>query len=305
MSQPMQHRSSAEVPTLRCLSDLVREVGQEEILPPFGRVQASAKADGSLITAVDLAVQRRLITALAELAPEIPVLGEEMPQADQLRLLGAATSPGSAEGAAGTPPAERSEARSGSAGSLFWALDPLDGTSNFACGFPAFAISLALFRDGQVELGVVYDPIRDECFTARRGQGAWLNGAPLLCQSSRERLADAMALMDFKRIPPARVPGLLAKGAFRSQRNLGSVALDWCWLAAGRAQVYLHGGQRLWDYAAGHLIAAEAGVTLRLLQPGLDQDAGAPSLEPRLALAAANQALFDQWWAFVDLPWRG
>ncbi|WPL11387.1 MULTISPECIES: inositol monophosphatase family protein [Thiorhodovibrio] len=301
--------SSTEAPSLQRLSGLVREVGQTEILPTFGRTQASAKADGSLITEVDLAVQRRLIAALGSLAPEIPVLGEEMTHADQLKLLGAgAGNAGSAEGSAGAasdmPSGAGSDPPPDAATSAFWALDPLDGTSNFVCGFPAFAISLALFRNGQVELGVIYDPIRDECFAAQRGQGAWLNGAPLVCQSSCERLADAMALMDFKRIPPERMPALLSKGAFRSQRNLGSVALDWCWLAAGRAQVYLHGGQRLWDYAAGQLIAAEAGVKVRLLEPGLDKEAGKPSLEPRLAMAAANQNLFAQWWAFVGLPWH-
>ncbi|MBK1650055.1 inositol monophosphatase family protein [Rhabdochromatium marinum] len=264
-------------PALEPLTALVREVAQAVILPPFGRAQAHAKDDGSLITEVDLAVQQRLITALAELTPGIPVLGEEMTPDEQRQLLETAD---------------------------FWALDPLDGTGNYASGFPFFAVSLALWRAGQVELGVIYDPVRDECFSARCGQGAWLNGAPLRGQSGCEQLADAMALIDFKRIPPQRVPALLRKGAFRSQRNLGSVALDWCWLAAGRAQVYLHGGQRLWDYAAGQLIAAEAGVVRRLLQPGRIESGETPTLEPRLALAAVNQALFEQWWQHVELPWH-
>ncbi|WPL17299.1 Inositol-1-monophosphatase [Thiorhodovibrio winogradskyi] len=284
----MSPEPSQSDPSLKSLAALMRELAGAEILPAFGRVQARSKADGSLLTEVDLAVQERLINALERLTPGIPVLGEEMTQSAQQRLLSGASPRDPAAGEAGA----------------FWALDPLDGTSNFACGFPAFAISLALFRNGRVELGIIHDPVRDECFSARLGQGAWLNGTPLNSAQNCERLADAMALMDFKRIPPGRLSGLLRKGAFRSQRNLGSVALDWCWLAAGRAQVYLHGGQRLWDYAAGRLIAAEAGVVTRLLPPGLAESTEQLTLEPRLALAAAHQALFDQWWEHVGLPWQ-
>lgn len=267
------------------LTELVREVARVEILAHFGRTGARSKDDGSLLTDVDLAVQQRLIEALAEATPGIPVLGEEMTKRQREAVLTGSTS--------------ETEARSG----RFWVLDPLDGTSNFACGFPAFSVSLALFQGGRAELGLIYDPVRDECFTGRRGQGARLNGQAIATGAPSERLEDAIALLDFKRIPPARVPHLLRKGAFRSQRNIGSVALDWCWLAAGRAQVYLHGGQRLWDYAAGRLIATEAGALVRLLEPGTGETAEEPSLEPRLALAAANASLFERWSAFVALPW--
>jgi myo-inositol-1(or 4)-monophosphatase len=98
------------------------------------------------------------------------------------------------------------------------------------------------------------------------------------------------------------VPTLLRKGGFRSQRNLGSVALEWCWIAAGRYQLYLHGGQKLWDYAAGRLIASEAGVPSRLYRPFGTAPAEGLDLGPRLAVAAANPALLDQWLDFIDLP---
>lgn len=261
---------------LNALTPLVRDIARTEILPRFGQTTAEAKADGSLITAVDLAMQRQLIDALAQLTPDIPVLGEEMTPEQQHHLLG----------------------------EHFWAVDPLDGTSNFVCGFPAFAVSLALFRAGQAVLGLIYDPCRDECFQAALGQGAWLNDHRLSRPAAPQQLAEAMALMDFKRLAPTRVPALLRAGAFRSQRNLGSVALDWCWLAAGRAQVYLHGGQRLWDYAAGHLIATEAGIISQLLHPDNAQAGKRADLKPRLALAAASPALFDQWHAFLALPWQ-
>lgn len=301
-----------EMSLLESLGALLREVGQSDILPFFGSAQPRAKADGSLITEVDLAVQRRLINALEQLAPDIPVLGEEMTQSEQNRLLESASA--NALTADQIHPQRdfpghqlinhQVENVVASDGSAFWALDPLDGTSNFTCGFPAFAISLALFRNGEVELGVIHDPVRDETFSALLGQGAWLNGGRLQCRCDCEHLADAMALMDLKRIPPERLSGLLRKGAFRSQRNLGSVALDWCWLAASRAQVYLHGGQRLWDYAAGRLIAAEAGVVTCLLPPGLAQPSQGLSLDARMALAAAHPALFDQWSEHIRLPWQ-
>jgi myo-inositol-1(or 4)-monophosphatase len=109
-------------------------------------------------------------------------------------------------------------------------------------------------------------------------------------------------VIDFKRLPPERVPALLRKGGFRSQRNLGAVALEWCWLAAGRFQLYLHGGQKLWDYGAGRLIASEAGVASRLYARYGSERAEGLDLGPRLAVAAANEDLLERWLAFIQLP---
>jgi myo-inositol-1(or 4)-monophosphatase len=109
-------------------------------------------------------------------------------------------------------------------------------------------------------------------------------------------------MMDLKRLPPERVPSLLRRGGFRSQRNLGAVALEWCWLAAGRFQLYLHGGQKLWDYAAGRLIADEAGVPSRLYRRYGTEPAEGLDLGSRLAVAAANQDLLERWLAFIQLP---
>jgi myo-inositol-1(or 4)-monophosphatase len=275
----MHKTSMPNIPTaadLEHLALLLREAAQREILPRFRSTAGTAKADGSLVTDADLGVQRRLTAALAERWPDVALLGEEMEPAAQERLL-----------AAGGP---------------LWCLDPLDGTSNFACGFPGFCISLALLRDGRAELAVILDPLRDECFTAARGQGAWLDGARLVPYAPGAALGDCVAVVDFKRIPSARVPALFRQGGFRSQRNLGAVALEWCWLAAGRFQLYLHGGQKLWDYAAGRLVAAEAGCTSALFAPGGDAPVTGLDLGKRLALAAADEALFARWRAFVELP---
>jgi myo-inositol-1(or 4)-monophosphatase len=264
-------------PELESICALLRGAAETEILPRFRNVAARSKADGSLVTAADLGAQQRLIEALADLHPARPLLGEEMDAAVQRRLL--------ADAATGV-----------------WCLDPLDGTSNYACGFPYFAVSLALLLGGEAVLGAIYDPVREECFGAERGRGAWLNGAPLRLESSASELKQCLALVDLKRLPPQDLVRLGGDAPYRSQRNLGSVALDWCWLAAGRGQLYLHGGQKLWDHAAGRLIAEEAGASARLLGPGGVEVPPALSLEPRMAVAAASAGLLGQWLGWLGLP---
>ena len=264
-------------PDLQRLSDLLRAAAAAEFMPRARHPATAAKADGSIVTAADAAIQEHLTRALERDWPGIPLLGEEMTPAAQRHLLDSAT--------AGV-----------------WVLDPLDGTSNYAGGFPACAISLALLRDGEAVLGAVLDPQRDECFCASRGGGAWCNGRPIAPYAPGSELADCLAMIDFKRLPPQRIAPLFRPGGFRSQRNLGAAALEWCWLAAGRFQLYLHGGQRLWDHAAGRLIATTAGAPSRAYRPlGLAPAEGA-DLEPRLFVAAATAALLPSWLAFIDLP---
>ena len=266
---------------LNQLSALLRAVAREEVMPRWRRAVTTSKADGSLVTETDIAVQQRLVGALAESYPDVPVLGEEMDTLAQQALLSPADG-----------------------GSAFWCLDPLDGTSNYACGFPAFAISLALIRGGRAELGLILDPVHDECFMAVRGEGAWRDGEPLRPFAPGTELKDRLAMVDMKRLPPARIAPLFGSGSFRSQRNLGAVALEWCWLAAGRFQLYLHGGQRLWDHAAGRLIATEAGAASLLCAPDGVEPADTLDLEPRVAVAAANEDLLQRWLAQIDLPLR-
>ena len=264
-------------PDLQRLTAVLREAAATEIMPRFHHARSHAKADGSLVTETDAATQAYLTAALAAAYPGVPMLGEEMTAAEQRHLLDAADQ-------------------------TLWVLDPVDGTSNYAGGYPGFAISLALIKGGQVVLGLVLDPVRDECFAASRGGGAWCNGAPLAPFTPGPRLGDCLAMIDFKRLPAARIPALFRPGGFRSQRNLGASALEWCWLAAGRFQLYLHGGQKLWDYAAGDLIAAEAGIASRTYRPFGTAPATGLTLEPRLAVAAATPDLLAQWLDFIALP---
>ena len=253
------------------LCRLITEVADEEILPRFQRIESRKKADGSLVTEADLAVQQRLMGHLRSLYPDIPLLGEEMPADEQARVL--AHSP-----------------------SGFWCLDPLDGTSNYVAGMPCFATSLAFIHQGSVHIGIIYDPLRKECFRAVRGEGAWLNETRLTLRPLDTDLKGCVAMVDFKRLSEPLAVKLAVHPPYRSQRSIGSVALDWCWLAAGRFQLYLHGGARLWDYAAGSLIHREAGGHLRLTHGHVSQPEHTElSLQPCMAVAGADERLFRAW----------
>ena len=105
----------------------------------------------------------------------------------------------------------------------------------------------------------------------------------------------SLAIVDFKRLPKPLAARLATEPPFGSQRSIGSVALDWCWLAAGRVQVYVHGKQSLWDYAAGQLIAFEAGACTAMLDGTLDQPGAPLALAPRSALAAVSAPLLHDW----------
>lgn len=267
---------------LRQLEVLLAESARQELLTRFRHVEATRKADGSLLTEADLQMQKRVFAALAGDYPAYRCLGEEMTEAQQQALM--------------------HERDAG-----LWVLDPLDGTANFAAGIPFFGVSLALLGGGQVQAGVVYDPVRDESFSALRGCGAWLNGRPLSLAGAAPALRDAMAVVDLKRLPPALISAVAERAPYRSQRSFGSVALDWCWLAAARVQVYLHGGQRMWDYAAGSLILSEAGGSGGLFEDYAGRRADTSALVPRIAIGATSSTLFDDWdaWLRGALAQRG
>jgi myo-inositol-1(or 4)-monophosphatase len=144
-----------------------------------------------------------------------------------------------------------------------WVFDPLDGTTNYAHGLPIFCASLALEIDGIAEVAAVYDPNRRELFTAERGAGAFMNGAPLRVSGARN-LVDAMLVTGFPYDVHARVAEIVGLfGAFvgraRAVRRLGSAAIDLCWVAAGRMDGFWESDLKPWDLAGGALIVSEAG----------------------------------------------
>jgi myo-inositol-1(or 4)-monophosphatase len=143
-----------------------------------------------------------------------------------------------------------------------WYVDPLDGTTNFAHGFPMFNITLGLERAGEIIAGVVYDPIRGEMFTAERGSGAWLNNRRLHV-SKATRLADSLASTGF----PSRKRHANVNIHFYHQmamsshgvRRTGSAAIDLAYVASGRLDAFWEFGLNPWDIAAGVLLVTEAG----------------------------------------------
>lgn len=255
----------SDLSLLASLQDIARSVARDEIMPRFQRVAAEHKADGSLLTEADLAAQYALVQRLPQLLA-YPVLGEEMTIREQEALLRA-----SPDG--------------------LWVVDPIDGTTNFSRGLPFFAVSIALIRYGRPSLGVVYAPVLDECFAAAASEGAWLNGKALSAGVEMP-LSQAVATIETKRLLPDMASRFVGGRPFHSQRNFGAATLDWCWLAAGRTDVMLYGAQKLWDFAAGALILAEAGGCVGTLE--ID-DFWKADVWQRSVVAARTPALFKQW----------
>lgn len=204
----------------------------------LGRVgQVSHKSEIELLTEVDLASERLIIDRIKTYHPRHAILAEES---------GETKSVDSAEGGSDWK----------------WIVDPLDGTTNYAHGYPVFCVSIALEHNGAIELGVIYDPMRDEMFSAERGRGAALNDRRI--QVSRIRsLNHAMVCTGFPYDMPGRVEAtrLMADLVINGQavRRDGSAALDLAYVACGRFDGFWEIGLRPWDVAAGVLIVQEAG----------------------------------------------
>jgi myo-inositol-1(or 4)-monophosphatase len=191
------------------------------------------KGPVDLVTAADRAVERGFAALIADRFPDHGILGEE----------------------AGVVSAT---AR------CRWIIDPIDGTTNFAHGLALFCVSIAFEVDGIVEIGVVYDAMAEELFTAERGQGARLNGAPLRV-SNTASLGDAVLCTGFPyKSQDGRARQVQLFAAFlrtsRAVRRLGSAALDLSYVAAGRLDGFWEEDLHAWDIAAGMLIASEAGA---------------------------------------------
>ncbi len=261
------------LPDITRLRKRVAQAAEEELLSRYTASERAEKSDGSVVTEADLAMQERLRDMLAREWPQYALLGEEMTPEEQRRLL--------AGGAAGV-----------------WCLDPLDGTSNYAAGVPFFSVSLALLVNGEPHLGLVYDPLRRECFWAQRGQGAWLDEQRLRPRAAGVNLRQSIGLIDYKRLDAALARRLAETPPYASQRSFGSVALDWCWIAAGRGHVYLHGKQKIWDYAAGWLILAEAGGRSMTLD---GEQVFHADIAPRSAVAALDADLYAEWTAWLGI----
>lgn len=222
------------------LPELVQEVLQQEV------VTEDKGSDGlDLVTSVDLAMQARLTTELAALLPGSVVVGEE----DYAAYNGHAP---------------------------VWLVDPLDGTVNFVAELPAYSVAVVLLMADQPILAAVYDIPQGDLYSAQAGQGARLNGAPLMRRTHRARLAVVSSglLKDLASTDPKALVELLEGYKLR---NFGSQALHLCYAAAGRVALVASREAKGWDDLAGALVAQEAGLTYGSYAPSLtprpmDQD---------------------------------
>src|SRR5690606_28766877 len=197
-----------------------------------------------VVTAVDVASERLVRERLAQLRPGEAVIGEE------------------GGGTAGDAP-----------GAVTWVIDPIDGTVNFLYGLPDFSVSLAAQVDGVSVAGVVVEPVSGRRWTAVRGGGAWLDGRRLAV-SQPSGLDVTLVGTGFacvaerRRRQAAMVASLL--GHVRDIRRGGAASLDLCHVAAGWLDAYAEHGLSRWDWAAGALVAEEAGAVVSL--PGQDPE---------------------------------
>jgi myo-inositol-1(or 4)-monophosphatase len=211
------------------------------------RVNVTAKSSPTdLVSEADHAAERLIRERLAAARPGDGILGEEG---------------GDAAGTTG----------------LKWIVDPLDGTINFLFGIPQWAVSIACEDDGGTIVGVIYDPMRDELWTAERDGPALLDGHAIR-GSERADLATAMVATGFgydaevRRLQADVMTRLLPQ--VRDIRRLGSAALDLAWTAAGRYDAFFERGLNPWDLAAGELLCRRAGLAVRHLEPTPPAGAG-------------------------------
>jgi len=196
------------------------------------------KGDFDLVTQADRRSEAWIVGRLQEFFPEHAIAAEE-----------------------GTAKDKESEHR--------WHVDPLDGTTNFAHGYPCFCVSMALARKNELVLGVIYNPVYEELFTAQRGEGAYFNGKRIHC-SRIETLKTSLLCTGFPNHKRHAHPNIYYYWDFtlRSHgvRRDGSAALDLAYVAAGRFDGFWEFGLKPWDTAAGVLLVEEAGGTISDLE---------------------------------------
>jgi myo-inositol-1(or 4)-monophosphatase len=218
---------------LNFATDIARDAGKL-LVQKLGTAKVSTKGDINLVTEADIAAEKLIIERIQSYYPQHGILAEE---SGETVLMGG----------------KRSEWK--------WIIDPLDGTTNYAHSYPCFCVSIALERDGQLEIGVIYDPMRDEMFAAERGHGATLNDRKIRV-SDVERLSDAMLCTGFpynvrERPDFARDFTNFTMNAQAVRRD-GSAALDLAYVACGRFDGFWEDGLSPWDVAAGALLIIEA-----------------------------------------------
>jgi len=235
----------------------------------IGRFGVSSKGPQDLVTEADFASQSEIRRILLDAFPDHGFIGEEaLPEAG----------PGAGAADAG----------------LRWIVDPLDGTTNYVHGFPAYCVSVALARGDELLVGTVYDPVQRECFTARAGGGAFLNGHRITVAGACDPI-DALVAVSF---PPHVAVESRAVRDFlailphvHSVRRTGSTAINLAYLACGRLDAFWVRRIASWDVAAGLLLVAEAGGAIG---PFAGSAPGPVKLDDPVFIAACTPDLCDR-----------
>jgi len=223
------------------------------------------KAAHDVVTEVDTMSEQLIISAILEAFPHDAFLAEETGRIEAVLP-------------AGEPAVDESERR-------VWVIDPLDGTVNYANGIPIFCVSIGLAIGGRPVVGVIYDPVRDELFTAQAGQGARLDGAPIR-HPAKEKLSDCVVSLSLPRGGWATRERRIRR-SIRVSRVMGSAALALAYVGNGRFDAFVQaGGLSLWDICAAGLIAAEGGATLTTLDGNAWFDMSRPSKSIGVVAAA-------------------
>ncbi len=202
------------------------------------------KSEHDVVTEVDTMSEKLIISSIRDAFPHDAFLAEEQGQIDAVPAVG--------------------ESEIDPAQQRVWIIDPLDGTVNYANGIPVFCVSVGLTIGGVPALGVIYDPVRDELFSAQAGLGARLDGEPIR-HPAKERLVDCVVSLSLPRGGWARREAKIRR-SIRVSRVMGSAALALVYVANGRFDAFVQaGGLSLWDICAAGLIAAEGGATVTAL----------------------------------------
>jgi myo-inositol-1(or 4)-monophosphatase len=274
------------MPDFLTICEQAARAGGAVLLDWVERFSVREKGPADLVTEADVASQETVREILHSAFPDHDFLSEEEP-----------TVVGQTAGTAGSA-AESGRASTAAVPDRYrWIVDPLDGTTNYVHRIPEFAVSLALERGGEVLAGCVFNPVAGECYTARRGGGAYLNGRRLQASGATKLLqalvaasfppkveAGSRPLVDFNRVIVA----------CQSIRRTGSAALNLCYVAAGRFDAYWARETKIWDVAAGSLLIQEAGGIITAFD-------GTPlRLERPQFIAAATEALHRELRAIVE-----
>ncbi len=249
------------------LCERAARAGGQELLNWVSRFGVREKGPSDLVTEADWASQEAIRRVVLDAYPQYGFVSEEL------------------------------DATSGLTAEYCWVVDPLDGTTNYVHHVSHYAVSIALLHRGIPIVGVVFDPVHDECFTAAAGEGAWLNRQPIRT-SGVNQLSQALVAASFsaKVEPQSPEIGQFIAAVVHAQavRRTGSAALNLCYVAAGRFDAFWALSTKIWDVAAGALIVSEAGGVVTLL------DGKPMGLDFPHPVASATSTLHDEFRAILQ-----